>query len=295
MDVVVMNVISTRPAERREQMRLRDGRSLGWYEWGSSDGRAVLFCTGAGMSGSLGFGENDISALDLKLIAPDRPGLGSSDPHPQKTLITWAEDIEQVIKARGLEDAVAVGFSQGAPFALALASKRLVHAVAIVSGQDELAHPQLASSVHPEVAKMVAAVRRDPPAFERHFSTVATPEGLWQLIIGMSCERDRAGYLTQPFTDAYRCCLREGFSQGPEGYARDLMIALRPWPFEIEKITIRADLWYGGLDTSTVHSPDFGATLAARLPNASRTVDPAEGGSILWTRAGDILRRLTSR
>ncbi|HEX8539949.1 MAG TPA: alpha/beta hydrolase, partial [Cystobacter sp.] len=51
---------------------------------------------------------------------------------------------------------------------------------------------------------------------------------------------------------------------------------------------------YGGLDTSTVHSPDFGATLAARLPSATLTVDPHEGGSILWTRARDILVRLKS-
>jgi hypothetical protein len=52
------------------------------------------------------------------------------------------------------------------------------------------------------------------------------------------------------------------------------------------------DLWYGAQDTSPVHSPDFGATLAARLPRATRTVDPGEGGSILWTRARDILARL---
>ncbi len=62
----------------------------------------------------------------------------------------------------------------------------------------------------------------------------------------------------------------------------------------LEDITIPVDLWYGGLDTSTVHSPDFGATLASRLPNASHTVDPEEGGSILATRSGDILAKLKS-
>lgn len=64
---------------------------------------------------------------------------------------------------------------------------------------------------------------------------------------------------------------------------------------EPEHITVPVELWYGGADTSTVHSPDFGATLATRLPNSTHTLEPREGGSILWTRARDILVRLRSR
>jgi hypothetical protein len=62
----------------------------------------------------------------------------------------------------------------------------------------------------------------------------------------------------------------------------------------LEEITIPVDLWYGGKDTSTVHSPDFGATLALRLPNVSRTFEPNEGGSILWTKSEQILSKLKS-
>ena len=74
----------------------------------------------------------------------------------------------------------------------------------------------------------------------------------------------------------------------------DLPAAREPWLVEPERISVKVDLWYGGADTSTVHSPDFGATLAARLPNASLTVEPQEGGSLLWTRARDILEWLKS-
>jgi pimeloyl-ACP methyl ester carboxylesterase len=244
------------------------------------------------MSGSLGFGATDIDALDLRLIAPDRPGLGSSDPHPGKTLTTWVDDIAQVIAEHDLQGAAAVGFSQGAPFALALAAHRLVTGVAVVSGQDELAHPPLAPLLHPDVAKMITAVQRDAEAFEEQLSALATADGLWQLIIGMSGDHDRKVYMNEAFSAACRRSLREGFSQGAQGYARDLVTALRPWPIELAEVVVPVDIWYGGLDASTVHSPDFGATLAARLPNVSRTVDPAQGGSILWTRAGEILSRL---
>jgi hypothetical protein len=64
---------------------------------------------------------------------------------------------------------------------------------------------------------------------------------------------------------------------------------------KVEEIQAPVDLWYGRLDTSPAHSPDFGATLAERLPNASLSVDEAEGGSILWMRARDILKRLRAR
>jgi pimeloyl-ACP methyl ester carboxylesterase len=220
--------------------------------------------------------------------------LGLSDPHPNKTLSSWVDDTREFIQTNNLDNVLAVGFSQGALFAFALAGQNLVEAIAIVSGQDELAHPHLKPLLHPDVADMIAAVQQDPVGFEQHFSQIATADGLWQLIIGMSAECDRRLYESETFGVAYQRALQEGFAQGAQGYARDLVNTFSPWTVKLEDITVPVDLWYGGLDTSTVHSPDFGATLASRLPNASHTLDPEEGGSILWTRSGDILAKLKS-
>jgi pimeloyl-ACP methyl ester carboxylesterase len=286
-----MHVFVTRP-ERQESLRLPDGRSFAWSEWGPEDGLPVLFCTGAAMSGWLGFGAGDLPDLGMRLLAIDRPGLGRSDPDPAKTLVSWADDVRALIRARELGAPVVVGFSQGAPFALALAARRLVHAVAIVSGQDQLAHPRVKPLLHPEVAAMLAAVEEDAAGFERHFSQMATAEGMWQLILGMSGEQDRRLYQDEAFGREFGRALQEGFAQGAGGYARDLAVALGAWPFEPEGIDVPVDLWYGGRDTSPVHSPDFGATLASRLRHASHTLDPDQGGSILWTRARDILATL---
>jgi len=280
------------PPERKVTMKLQDGRRLTWYEWGPESGRPLLFCTGAAMNGSLAFGTDQLATFSFRLIAFDRPGLGASDQHPAKTLLSWADDIGQAIAAYGLRDAKAAGFSQGAPFALALAAHGLVKAVAIVSGQDELAHPNVRPLLQADIARFVGDVDRDAEAFQRYFEQIATPEALWQLVIGMSCDRDRALYLDDAFRGAYRRSLWEGFAQGSEGYVRDLVNTLAPWPMKLEEIRVPVDLWYGRLDTSPAHSPDFGATLSARLPNASLLVDDAEGGSILWTRSRDILRQL---
>lgn len=57
----------------------------------------MLFCSGAVLSGSLDFGIVHLEALGLRLMAFGRPGLGDSDPHPQKTLQSFSDDVREVV------------------------------------------------------------------------------------------------------------------------------------------------------------------------------------------------------
>jgi pimeloyl-ACP methyl ester carboxylesterase len=220
----------------------------------------------------------------------DRPGLGRSDPHPAKTLTTWIDDVRHLLRRVDGSGARAVGFSQGGPFALALAGAELVEAVALVAAQDELG--RMRHLLHPDVAAMLAAAEADAADFERRIAATATADWLWNLVVGMSGERDRAFYTDSALGPAYQRALEEGFAQGSAGYARDLAIVLGRWPVPVEEIAVPVDLWYGGQDTSTVHSPDLGRTLAARLPRGRLHLLPDEGGSLLWTRAPEILAAL---
>jgi pimeloyl-ACP methyl ester carboxylesterase len=249
----------------------------------------VIFCTGAGTSGWLGFGTDLLAGLDLRLVAIDRPGLGGSTGHPGKTLTSWAADVADLVAARRLERPVAVGFSQGAPFALALAAHRVTAAVAIVSGQDELAHHEVRPTLASGVAALVDAVQADSDGVEREFADSASADQLWRLVIDTSAPGDRLRYTSPEFARAYRRALAEGFAHGAAGYARDLVLALAEWPFCCEQIDVPVAVWYGRDDASPVHSPDLGATLARRLPSATRTVIQGVGSSVLWTHAEDIL------
>ncbi|WP_233262244.1 alpha/beta fold hydrolase [Vitiosangium sp. GDMCC 1.1324] len=265
---------------------------MGWSEWGTAHGTPVLFCTGAGMTSSFGFGAGALRELGVRLLCIDRPGLGGSAPDPGKSFESYARDVQAVLRSEGIAPPPVVGFSQGAPFAVALAGANVVSAVAIVSGQDELAYPPTKQLLPPEVAGMVAAIEADRPGFEASFASRVDAEGLWALIIGMSAPTDRALYNEPAFAAAYRQSLAEGFAQGPGGYVRDLTLAMSRWPTQPESITVPVSLWYGKLDTSPVHSPDFGATLRSRFPNATLHVLPDEGGSLLWTRSREILHEL---
>lgn len=276
---------------RRGRTDLSGGRRLGWAEWGPEDGRPVLFCPGAGTSASLPFGEEAAMRLGLRVIAIDRPGLGLSDPRPQRTLDDWADDVGELVERRGLGGARIVGFSQGAPFALACAARAVVSACAVVAPTDELAAPHLRAHLTADVRAMVDRCADDPAEAEAWFAGV-TPAMLHHLVLTSSAEVDRAVYADAAFDAAYRRALEEGFSQGPEGYARDAVLATSRWPFDPARIDVRVDVWCGSLDASPVHSPDLGKSLAARMKLARRTVVAGAGAAILWTHAEAILSAL---
>lgn len=283
----------TTRSSRRGKTKLANGRSLGWAEWGDERGRPVLLFPGAGTSGSLGFGVEILDRLEVRLIGVDRPGLGLSDPSPGRTLLDWADDVASLIEVRGLGPTPAVGFSQGAPFALACAAAGVVRAVAIVSGSDELAAPELRERLPTELSMLIDRIAAEPESTELSLRAMNS-EAMWRLVLDGSSPEDRRVYQQSGFARAYRRALDEGFSHGADGYARDTVLAMSRWPFELASITTRVDLWYGELDASPVHSPDLGESLARRLPNARRTVVPEAGGALLWTHAAAILTRLLS-
>lgn len=265
---------------------------MAWSEWGPADGAPVLFSPGAATSSLLGLAAGVVERLDARLIAVDRPGLGGSDPAPDRTLLSMAADVRALAAALALERPAMIGFSQGAPLALACAAAGAISAVAVVSGTDELAGPVLRGMLPPEVRQLVDLADADPSAAEARFRGMMTPATLKQMIRDRSPEVDRAVYLEPAFAAAFASALDEGFSQGPDGYARDALLAMQRWPFDPAEIRQPVHLWYGSFDTSPFHSLDFGASLARRIPGATRTVIDGAGGSILWTHGTEILQAL---
>ncbi|KZK99850.1 MULTISPECIES: alpha/beta hydrolase [unclassified Pseudovibrio] len=280
-------------------MKLQEGtiilpgdRALAWSEWGDAEGLPVIVCQGAGMASAIPFGEQTAKDLGLRVLSVDRPGLGKSGADPEKNFESWAEDIKELLDFVKADQAFAIGFSQGAPFALALAASGLVDGVAIVSGQDELASPGMFAKLPDELKGMVSLACDDPDRLEADIAGMATAEWLWQMIEGMSGEEDRAFYASASFAPLYRDALASGFAQGAAGYARDTRLAMGRWSFNVENIKQDVQLWYGLKDTSPVHSPDFGSTLATRLSCSELHQIAAEGSAILWTQADAILSRL---
>jgi pimeloyl-ACP methyl ester carboxylesterase len=125
-------------------VRLRDGRALGYAEYGRSDGVVVVSAHG-GLVGRL-----DVAAAapfaeraGVRLISPDRPGIGLSDPLAERTLLGWADDVAELLDQLGVDRFAAMGWSMGGQYAAALghAMPTRVLRVAIVAGAVPLTEP----------------------------------------------------------------------------------------------------------------------------------------------------------
>ncbi|WP_368896982.1 alpha/beta fold hydrolase [Morganella morganii] len=278
--------------QRKNIILLPDGRRFSWYDSGPETGIPVVFCTGAGMSGSAGFGIPYLADNNIRLITPDRPGLGNSSPDAGKSPESFAADVTFLMQSLGYTRFRAAGFSQGAVYAMALAYYAQVSALALISGQDQFDYPPTRALLSADIIDMQKNARTQPDGFTSWVRENITADWLMSFILNYSGETDLTVYQAADFLPAYRQCMTEAFSQGNEGYTQDLLIAMQEWGFTPEQITCPVSLWYGEKDTSTVHSPDGGKILAGRFPRAEHHLFAEEGGALLWTQSQAILQAL---
>jgi pimeloyl-ACP methyl ester carboxylesterase len=105
-----------------DRIALPDGRLLAYAEFGDPDGRPVLFLHGTpGYRLNIWATDAELRSAGVRLVAPDRPGVGRSTPQPDRRLLDWADDIHHLADTLGLERFALVGFSNGGPHAAACA------------------------------------------------------------------------------------------------------------------------------------------------------------------------------
>ena len=118
------------------EMKLPDGRTLAYAEYGDPGGIEVL-----GLHGTPGtrhiFSLADASAREhgLRLIAPDRAGIGDSEDCTEHSIAGHAGDSIALINYLGAEEFAVLGFSGGGPYAAEVARQAgsRVRAMALVS------------------------------------------------------------------------------------------------------------------------------------------------------------------
>lgn len=99
---------------------LPDGRTLAYAEYGDSDGIPVVFHHGTPGSRLLAaLLDAEASEVGVRLIAPDRPGFGRSDPDSDRRISDWPRDVSALVDDLSVGQFGSIGFSGGGPFALA--------------------------------------------------------------------------------------------------------------------------------------------------------------------------------
>src|SRR5690349_9926528 len=102
---------------------LEDGRKVSYAEFGDPNGHPVLYCHGAPSSRlePLFITDQKIKSHGLRIIAPDRPGIGGSEPVPHASFATWAKNAQEIADKLSLDRIVVMGNSGGTGYALAVA------------------------------------------------------------------------------------------------------------------------------------------------------------------------------
>jgi len=218
----------------------------------------------------------------VTVVAPDRPGFGSTDGYAHRRVGDWAGDIRCLCKSLGIEQTAIIGVSGGGPYALACAAgvPDLVTSVHSVSG---LAPPQT-----PHVLDDMASGNR---AMFRIATTYPRLGRLVTRIIGASwaaSPRLCLGWfrafvppvdrrlLNRP--DVHTLMLQNlrcAFERSSRGAVEDFSALTAPWGFDLTAIRCPVTIWHGLADTYV--PPAMGTYLAATIPGATLREFPDEG------------------
>jgi pimeloyl-ACP methyl ester carboxylesterase len=266
----------------RGTVTARDGRILSYAEHGSVDGSPVLFIPGAASGSSMAFGGEVLKAHGLRLVSFDRPGLGRSEADPAKTLESVGGDVADLVAELAGHAIPIVANSQGAPFAIAAAIAGAATLLVLVSPGDEVAHPPVTAQLPEDMGRFVRSVAQGSLGEATKAFTSFSASSLFEMIMSDPPTADAPVYQDASFRESFRRTLDEGFAQGPLGYARDTALAMSDWGLDLSAVGVPVHVLFGAEDWT--HSPDQGRTLTSRLPNASLTVVPGYGGSLLWAR-----------
>jgi pimeloyl-ACP methyl ester carboxylesterase len=265
---------------------LPDGRRLAYCQYGPPDGVPVVFIAGAACGRLMAFGQDLLHSRGIRLISVDRPGLGRSSADPAKTFDSIGADIAVLIEAVAGRPAVVVANSQGAPFGLAVATTGWARGLVLASPVDDVGHPGTTALLPAEYRGLVEEVTSDPDTALRTLSGFDA-DAMFDMLLGDHPAADAPVYGDPGFRSLLRTALRDGFSSGAAGYARDTVLAMSAWPTALFDPGVPVRILFGAQDR--VHSPDLGSTLTRRIRGAQRTVIRAAGGALLWSHADLVL------
>lgn len=283
-----MNTDGLRPDLR---VALPDGTVAGYAEAGDPAGSPVLYLHGSPSSrleiGLPGLGEA-ARGLGLRVIAPDRPGMGVT-PFRRYTVADHHDLVLALADALGLDRFAVVGVSGGGKYACACAwaLPDRVTRVAVVSSTCPFDLPGARATWSADDRRLYGAADRAPWLARLFLARVArgvrrNPDALLAAVGRTVGDADREVLASRAFREALARNAGEAFRQGGRGPAHDLMLEARPWGVALERIEVRVEVWHGG-DDRVVDRAQAGL-LADAIPVATEHVVPGEGHFSLLAR-----------
>ncbi len=276
-------------------MTLKDGRTLGYAEYGEPTGTPVIGFHGTpGSRLVLKSVEKAALATGARLIAPDRPGYGISQPDKHGTLLGYVDDILELADALKIDRFTVLGVSGGGPCPLACAYKipQRIKIAALISGIGPLSLPNSTRDMM-RTNKIMFTLGRLSPAL----TGLALPRLIRSSLPSME---QHVQQHTSPSSDIspevfaiMTADQREAIRVGGQGVIFDMKILWRPWGFKFEDIHTKVCLWHGAADN--LAPAMLAHYMADHLPDCAATFYPDEGHTGPLTKHIDeIMARVVS-
>ena len=104
-------------------MSLPDGRSLAYTDVGGPNSPLLVYFHGAPTSRlDLALLEHALAGVDVRVVAPDRPGYGGSSPRAGPRLEDWPSDVTALATYLAAGRFAVMGWSSGGPYAVVCAA-----------------------------------------------------------------------------------------------------------------------------------------------------------------------------
>ncbi len=210
------------------------------------------------------------TAAGVRIIAPNRPGVGRSDLQPGRTTAGWAADVAELADHLGIDRFGVLGWSLGGAFAQSTA-------VGLAGRVTGLA--LVASTIPPTWAGADRELNRMDRLFlGLHQRGAKVDRTLFRTLRLMARRAPgvlaRTSHLPPDDADVLAAAIAEGLRHA-HGVIDEYACMGAPWGFEPSAITCPTHVWQG--DADDLVPPSWGARLADAIPDA--TLHPVPGGT----------------
>jgi pimeloyl-ACP methyl ester carboxylesterase len=151
-------------------------------------------------------GETIAQKLHLRVIVPDRPGLGLSDFQAGRQLLDWPEDVIALADHLKLEQFAILGYSGGGPYAAACgyAIPQRISKIGIVSGAGPFDQSSLVDGIPINNLRFMSLVREKPRLSQLSLRMMAimlrlAPETAYAILTEPFPASDQAVAAKEPF------------------------------------------------------------------------------------------------
>jgi pimeloyl-ACP methyl ester carboxylesterase len=255
-------------------LTLSSGLSLCYAEFGDPKGVPTLYFHGWPSSRLHAWTMHDAALKQgIRLICPDRPGLGQSDDQPERKLLDWPPVVEELANHLGWDRFNVIGVSGGGPYALACAAliPHRILSTQVVCGAYPIS--EFGSKDLFWIYRILIGVRRISSValglvlgFGADLATKHQHDFPLRHLVGLLAPSDQTSLQNPGHFHAIAQSFRDAVQNGTRPLVREADIYLNPWNFRLSDINIPVHFWHGKQDRNIAWT--YAEKTANQIPNA---------------------------